>query len=80
MEPAARARGHPRWLLIADEEQLPAEKGPLGRGLYSSLPLNPTRGWGLYEAETPGLVSMTVSAEPSTATNISVVMPALGTE
>jgi hypothetical protein len=32
MEPAARARGHPRWLIIADEEQLPADKGPPGAG------------------------------------------------
>ena len=32
---------------------------------------NPTRGWGPQEIATPGSVSMTVSAEPSAAANIS---------
>ena len=45
---------------------------PLPRaGFYSALPLNPARGWGPSDTATPGSVSMVVSAEPSTATNIS---------
>jgi hypothetical protein len=43
-----------------------------GGRLYFALLLSPTRGWGPQKKAMPsGTVAMVVSAEPSTATNIS---------
>src|SRR6516162_547055 len=50
------------------------------RRLYCAFCGEPTRGWGPQKiAPAPGSVSMVISAEPSIATNISKLRPALGT-